>query len=105
VWTDGCAGDVRVKNLEQLKMAVHMLVKSFDAITQLKKLETLQQYNLTKQQFAHLVGRCKMYQHVPISFKQDIPELTFGDSHINAVCKDYYKNESFCRSEGGDISL
>src|SRR5215218_2345761 len=89
VWTDGLAGDVRVKNVEQLRTAIYMLIRSFDAITQLKQLEALQQYSLTEQQFAHVIGRCKMYQHLPASQKQDIPELAFRDSHINAVCKDY----------------
>jgi hypothetical protein len=105
VWTDGFAGDIRVKNLEQLRTAIYMLVRSFDAITQLKQMEALQQYSLTEQQFAHLIGRCKMYQHLPSSIKKDIPELALGESQINAVCRDYYKDESFCRDVNGDISL
>jgi hypothetical protein len=46
-----------------------------------------------------------MYQHLPSSVKKDVPELTLGDSQINTICKDYFKDESFCRSEAGDISL
>jgi hypothetical protein len=68
-------------------------------------MEALQQYSLTEQQFAHLIGRCKMYQHLPTSVKKDVPELALGESQINAVCRDYYKDESFCRSSEGDISL
>jgi hypothetical protein len=105
VWTDGLAGDVRVKNLEQIRTAIYMLVRSFDAITQLKRMEALQQYSFTEQQFDHLIGRCKLYQYLPTSIKQDIPELTFGDSQINSVCKDYYKDVSFCRNADVDISL
>jgi hypothetical protein len=105
VWTDGYAGDVRVKNTEQLRTAIYQLVRSFDAITQLKRMEALQQYSLTEQQFAQLIGRCRMYQHLPNSLKQDIPELTFNDSPINAVCRDYFKDESFCRNAQGEISL
>jgi hypothetical protein len=91
--------------VEQLRTAIYMLVQSFDAITQLKQLEALQQYSLTEQQFAHLIGRCKMYQHLPVNLKADIPELTFGDSHINTICRDYYKDGSFCKNEQGEISL
>jgi hypothetical protein len=105
VWTDGYSGDLRVKSLDQLRAGIQQLVHSFDAITQLKKMEALQQYSLTEQQFAHLIGRCKMYQYLPTGQKQDIPELQFGDSQINAVCKDYYKDNSFCRDQRGDISL
>jgi hypothetical protein len=46
-----------------------------------------------------------MYQHLPANLKADIPELTFGDSHINTVCRDYDRDGSFCRNEQGDISL
>ena len=105
VWTDGFAGDVQVKKLEQLKTAIYTLVKSFDAITQLKRMEALQQYSLTEQQFAHLIGKCKMYQHLPPSLKEGIPELSIGESQINSICRDYYKENAFCRNVAGDISL
>lgn len=105
VWTDGFAGDVRVKNIGQLRTAIYMLVKSFDAITQLKQLEALQQYSLTVQQFAHFIGRCKMYQHLPANMKVDIPELTLGEAQVNSICKDYYKDSSFRRNEQGGIGL
>jgi hypothetical protein len=105
VWTDGFAADIKVMNVEHLRIAIYQLVRSFDAITLLKQLEALQHYSLTEQQFAHLIGRCKMYQHLPASIKKDIPELTIGDSQINTICEDYFKDESFCRNEGGDISL
>lgn len=105
VWSDGYVGDLKVKNVDQLRFAIYQLVRSFDAITQLKQLEALQQYSLTEGQFAHLIGRCKMYQHLPTNIKQEIPKLEFGDAQINSICKDYYKDNSFCRNEEGDISL
>jgi hypothetical protein len=46
-----------------------------------------------------------MYQHLPTNLKHGIPELQFGDTQINSVCRDYYKDESFCRSESGEINL
>ncbi|MGN6399070.1 MAG: DUF3871 family protein [Flavisolibacter sp.] len=105
VWTDGFASDVRVKNLHQLKDMVYNLVKSFNAIAQLKKMDMLQNYALTERQFAQLIGRARMYQHLPTNLKLTVPELHFGDSQINSVCKDYYRENSFCRDENGDINL
>jgi hypothetical protein len=105
IWTDGFSGDVRVKNTDQLRTAIYQLVRSFDAISQLKSMETLQHYSLTEQQFAHLIGRCKMYQHLPSSIKKDIPELYLGEAQVNTICRDYFKDNSFCRNEQGDISL
>lgn len=105
VWSDGFTYDIKVKNLEQLKLAIYHLIRSFDAITQLKKMETLQHYSLTEHQFAQLIGRCRLYQHLPANLKQDIPDLQFGDSQVNMVCKDYYRDNSFCRDANGDINL
>jgi hypothetical protein len=105
VWTDGFAGDTRVKNVEQLRFAILQLVRTFDAITQLKRMEALQHFSLSEQQFAHLIGRCKMYQHLPSALKEEIPELSIGDAQINSICRDYYKDQSFSRSEEGEISL
>lgn len=105
IWTDGYTYDVKVRNREQLKAAIYHLVQSFDAITQLKKMETLQRYALTEHQFAQLIGRCRLYQHLPTGFKQGISDLQFGDAQINAVCRDYYKDNSFCRDDNGGINL
>lgn len=105
VWTDGLSSSIRVTNIEQLRLAIYQLLQSFDAISQLKRMETLQNYALTEQQFAHLLGRCRMYPHLPAQQKRDVPALEFGDAHLNAVCKDYYKDQSFCRDEAGDINL
>jgi hypothetical protein len=105
VWTEGLVESVRVKSIEELHFAINHLVESFDAISSLQVMSALPQVKLREQQFANLIGRCKMYQHLPLSVKEDIPTLLFGDSHINTVCKDYYKDSSFCRDSDGDINL
>ena len=46
-----------------------------------------------------------MYQHLQKDQQKDIPQLLFGDNQINAVVKDYYKDDSFCRSANGNINL
>jgi hypothetical protein len=105
VWSDGIATDIKVKNVEQLKMAIYHLVHSFDAINQLKQMEQFQQYILTEQQFAQLIGRCRLYQYLPSTLKHDVPDMHIGDGQINTVCRDYYRDNSFCRDEKGDINL
>jgi hypothetical protein len=105
IFTDGYTYDLRVRNYEQLRLGIYHLLKGFDAITQLKKMEALQQYSLTEHQFAQLIGRCRLYQHFPANQKQNIPDLQFGDSMVNSVCKDYYRDNSFCRDNNGDINL
>lgn len=105
VWSDGYAGDVKVKSVEQLQVAIKELLRSYDAVSSLKQMEDLQQYSLTEQQFATLIGRCRMYQHLPAGKRKDIPALEFHDTQINSVCRDYYKDNSFCREDNGNINL
>lgn len=105
VWCDGLASSVKVKHIGQLKAAISSLITSFDAIGNLKQLERLQQYGLSEQQFAQLIGRCRMYQYLPAPQKKQITELKFHDTQIAAICRDYYRDNSFCKSESGDINL
>ena len=46
-----------------------------------------------------------MYQHLPAEVKKDIPPLLFGDQQIGTVVRDYYKDNSFCKDEHGNINL
>ncbi|MFC7669031.1 DUF3871 family protein [Hymenobacter humi] len=68
-------------------------------------LQALTNYSLTEHQFAQLIGRCRMYQHLPAPTKQHIPALLYGDQQLASVCKDYYRDQSFCCDENGDLNL
>jgi len=84
---------------------VYRLLSEYNAINQIKQMSELPEHSITEQQFAQLIGRLRMYPYLGKSDKQAIPELTLGDNQINAVVKDYYRDESFCREEDGSINL
>ncbi len=105
VWTDGYLSDLRVKNVDQLRMAIYMMLRAYNQDNLLHRVRCLPEYTLSEQQFALLLGRCRMYQHLPNNTKQHIPPLLFGDTQLGAVCKDYYRDESFCRESDGSINL
>jgi len=105
VWTDGYLSDLRVKNLDQLRMAIYLMLQSYNQSNLLHHVRCLPEYSLTEQQFALLLGRCRMYQHLPTNTRQHIPPLLYGDTQLGAVCKDYYRDESFCREDDGSINL
>ncbi len=105
VWTDGFMGDVKVKNLEQLSAIISTLLRSYNSSYHLYHLEQLTKYSITEQQFAQLIGRCRMYPHLPNSIKADLPPLLFGDQMMASVVKDFYRDESFCRDANGNINL
>jgi Domain of unknown function, B. Theta Gene description (DUF3871) len=105
VWTDGFMGDVKVKNLEQLSAIISTLLRSYNSSYQLYHLEQLTKYSITEQQFAQLIGRCRMYPHLPNSVKAELSPLLFGDQMMASVVKDFYRDESFCRDTNGNINL
>ena len=105
IWSDGFSGDIKVKNLAQLRNAVLNMLLSFNPVEQVQRMRSLVDYSLTEQQFAQLIGRCRMHQYLPSADKERIDPLLFGDQQIATVCRDYYRDKSFCRSSDGNINL
>ena len=105
VWTDGYISDLKVKNLGQLKANIKTLFENYNANFQIHFLRQLNDYSLTEQQFAHLIGRCRMYNHLPATMKNDLMPLLLSDTQLGSVVKDFYRDNSFCRDAQGNINL
>ena len=105
IWTDEYMSDVRVKNLGQLKAVIRTLLESYNQNYHLHHLTKLKEFSITEHQFAHLIGRCRMYHHLPHSVKENINPILFGDQQMNMVVKDFYRDNSFCRDSNGNINL
>lgn len=105
VWTDGFCSGLKVKSGRELERAIYNLITSYDAIAQLRALYDLTEYSITEWEFAHLVGKCRMYRFLPTDMRAVVPELSLGDSQLGTVVRDYYKDESFCRTTDGSINL
>ncbi|MCF2446219.1 DUF3871 family protein [Dyadobacter sp. CY345] len=105
VSTDGLQANVKVKNAMQLMQEIQKLITDFRFEKQLEMLKQFPSYSLSEHQFATLVGKCKLYQYLPVSDKKDLPILSFGDYQISAIAKDYYTDQSFCRKPDGSINL
>jgi len=105
VWTDGYMEDLKVRSAGQLKGCIRTLVEGYDANYQMMFMRKLTDYSLTENQFAHLVGRCRMYNHLPNGMKNEITPLLLSDTQLGMVVKDYYRDESFCKDTYGNINL
>ena len=103
--TDGLVKDLKVKSIRELMDGIFALLQNYDPILHLKRMKYINQYSLTEVQFATLIGRCRMYQHLPKSLKSKVPTLEFSDTQLNSVVRDYFSDQSFCREEDGSISL
>lgn len=105
VWSDGFLSDLKVKSLGELKAMIRHLIERYNSQYQLQQMRQLTEYAISEQQFALLIGRCRMYQHLSTTEKADIPQMLLGDNQIGAVCREFYREETFCRNEDGNINL
>ena len=105
VWSDGFVEDMRVSNALELQSKALEVMQNYNADLHLMEMKELSQDYLTEHQFAQLIGKSRLYQHLPKQEKQKIPLLNFNDSHINTMAKDYYEDKNFCRLEDGKINL
>ena len=105
VSSDGFVGDLNVRDLPQLQSRIKHTLEDYDGLKHLELLKSFTEYELTEQQFAQFIGRCRMYRNLPDAEKQNIPPMLFGDAQTNTVCKEYYKDESFRRNKNGSINL
>ena len=105
VSTDGFLDDLRVGNYSELQSKSVELLQNYNAELHLMEMKELTQDYLSEHQFAQLIGKSRLYQHLPKAQKQKIPLLNFNDSHINTMAKDYYEDKNFCRQEDGRINL
>ncbi|WP_126244381.1 DUF3871 family protein [Chitinophaga rhizosphaerae] len=105
VRTDGYMADLKVKNMAQLKNAIYSLFSQYNASQHIQKLRNFTNYDISEQQFVHLIGKCKLFNYLPPAMKAGISPLLFGDTQLSTVCRDYYRDDSFCRNEDGSINL
>jgi hypothetical protein len=105
VWTDGYLNDIKVKSPGQLKACIRSMIDGYNVNYHIHALRALTNYRLTEQQFALLIGRCRLYNHLPAHMKSEILPLQLGDTQLGAVAKDYFRDNSFCRMDDGSINL
>ena len=89
--------DLEVKALE--------IIQGYQAEAHLKTMQEFTNYSLSEHQFAQLVGKARLYQHLSKKVKAEIPQLDFNDGQFSTIAKDYYQDESFCRDDTGNIDL
>jgi hypothetical protein len=103
--TDGFLENLKVMHTRDLQEKALEVMQSYNAELHLKEMEQFTNYSLSENQFATLIGRARLYHHLPKKLKAEVPHLDFNDGHFSTIAKDYYQDESFCRDEVGNINL
>lgn len=102
--TDGLKTELKAFSSHDLCTGIFELIKSFKADKLMHDLKKLPEVTMTERQFAHVIGRMRMYGIMPPALKKGIPTLLLTDNMINSVVKDYYFDENFSRN-GHDGAL
>ena len=102
---DGLLSEILVMNIKELQMKAVTLFQDYNADKHLRMMKQLPTMSITESQFATLLGRTRLYQYLPKREQKELPMLSFGDSHLNSIARDYYNDKRFCKSEDGYLNL
>jgi hypothetical protein len=103
--TDGFSNSIRLSTLEELDIQIKNLLVSYDMDSQVAQLEQFQKLSLKESQFAHLIGKLRMWSHLEKEERSNKFPISLSDSQVSIVIKDYYNCPNFKRSEDGSIDL
>jgi hypothetical protein len=105
VSTDGFSNEVRISSVNELQADMYNLFSNYDRINHLKMMEKMNRFCLNESQFAHLIGKIRMYQHLDKDQQKSRGIFLLNDGQINSVVKDYYTCPNFSVDQNGNISL
>jgi hypothetical protein len=99
VWTDGSLRVLAVRTLEELQSEVYKMVSQFSSDQMLSRFENWTNLHLSESQFAHFLGKSRLYPHASKTLQQDVPGLALTDHQIGACAKGFYKDDHFSTSD------
>lgn len=105
IWSDGFAGDIKVRSITELRKSMYEVLQRYDMVKHPINLQRWNEYELTDREVAQILGRARLYQHLPYESRKELPELLLSDSQLNNVARGYVHNQDFHCNNDGAISL
>lgn len=103
--SDGYADSIKVSTILDLKNQIDGVLSSYDKNRHLGMMEKLSKYELNERQFAHLVGKLRMFANISHSERSSLFQVELTDSQVNHIVKEYYNCPNFCVDDNGNINL
>ncbi|HSD08867.1 DUF3871 family protein [Flavobacterium sp.] len=103
--TDGFSNEVRISSVNELETNMVNLFNNYDRIKHLGMMEKMSRYTLNENQFAFLIGKLRMYQHLEKEGQKRYGTFLLNDGQVNSVVRDYYTCPNFSRDKNHNISL
>jgi hypothetical protein len=105
IFSDGAYREIKARTLNELSFEIFNLLSEFEPARQINFLKSFGNYELTESQFAHLLGKARMYQHLPLKQKADLQPFPLSDSQVGTVAREYFQDDAFCRNDNGSLDL
>ena len=103
--TDGIKDDLRVSSIHELGEKIHLLINQYDKKIHLKKMQRMNDFFINEIQFAHLIGKMKLYNYLEKDLKRALFPLAINDTQINSIVRDYHFDSNFSKLTDDRISL
>lgn len=103
--TDGFSNEVRISSIGELQTDMVNLFSNYDRIKHLGMMELMSKFHLNEEQFAHLIGKIRLYQHLEKSEQKLKQPFLLNDGQVNSVVRDYFNCPNFSRDGHKNISL
>ena len=103
--TDGLKEDLRVSSIGELKAKIYELINSYNKKKHLENMKRMLDYSLTQTEFAHLIGKMKLFPYLSKEEKQALFPLAINDTQLNIVVRDYHTDAHFSKSEDNSINF
>ncbi|WP_027078859.1 DUF3871 family protein [Maribacter antarcticus] len=103
--TDGFSNEVRIGSILDLEHQMGPLFSNYNTEQHLGIMVDMSKYKLSERQFAHFIGKLRMYQHLDKTEQKTVFPIALNDSQINNVIKNYYGCPNFGRSPDGSVNL
>jgi Domain of unknown function, B. Theta Gene description (DUF3871) len=103
--TDGLSDTIRIGSVLDLNDQMQQLFSAYRREAHLGMMEMISKHMLSEREFAHFIGKTRMYQYLTKQKQKNLFPIALNDSQISSVVKDYYTCPNFRRTEDGSINL
>lgn len=103
--TDGFSNDIRIGSIMDLEDNINTLISGYNREKHIQVMTETAKYSLSEMQFAHLIGKLRMYTSAQQAKSNYPNQITLTDSQITNVVREYYDCPNFKRDGDGSINL
>lgn len=103
--TDGFSNEIRIGSISDLKEQMQTLFSSYNQEQHFEVMAGMESHRLTERQFAHFIGKLRMYHHMDKVEQKELFPIQLNDGQINSVVKNYYTCPNFGKNIDGSIDF